>query len=344
MKWMCRMGLVALAACGSRSETEHDRVIYVRHDGADMMVWVRGNVASDVMLVVVHGGPGGESTTYIEDLHSLEADYAIAYWDQRASGASRGQFAYDRFAYPQFGADLRAVVDALDFAYAPEDVFVMGHSFGVEVGTEFVVAGDNQDRISGWMPVNGTHSIAAHGNAACWYIRTRVDEIEAHPDSYDTSELDTWRSWRSACEGSPFSMPIDRPAFDEVWERSLSLPVLPLEAQPYDPLYPDAYTSPYSGRLGAKNDWIVYTPMNAAYTDYDRSAELADVTLPVQLMWGAWDNIIPLPVGEAYHDLLGTPEADKRLVVFDQAYHSPMYDQQTEFLEQTRVFLETYRQ
>lgn len=333
------------AACGSRSETAHDRVLYVRHEGADMMTWVRGNVASGTMLIVVHGGPGGESTTYIEDLHSLEADYGVVYWDQRASGASRGTFSYDRYAYPQFGDDLKAVVEAIRFAYAPDDLFVMGHSFGVEVGTEFVVAGNNQDLISGWIPVNGTFSVTAHVDGLCWYITERVTEIETHRGDYedvDDGSLETWSTWRDDCAGPPATQPLDRDRLDTTWDRSLTLPMFPIEEQPYDPLYPAWWTSPYSARTEAVNGAMVYYPMDAAYLDFERGDDLADVTLPVQLMWGRHDNIIPLPIGQRYHDLLGTPDEDKQLIVFDQAYHSPMYEEQGPFLEALRAFLEAY--
>ena len=336
--------VVVLAACGSRSDTAHDRVLYVRHEGADMMVWVRGNVASGRLLVVVHGGPGGESTTYAEDLHPLEAELAVAYWDQRASGASRGTFPASRYTYPQFGEDLGAVVRALEFAYAPRDVFVMGHSFGVEVGTEFLVAGDNQDRITGWIPVNGTFSVTAHVDGLCDHITERVTEIEANPDAYALPEEDlaTIRGWRAECVVAPFTQPLDRAVLDTVWDRSLALPLFPVEAQPYDPFYPPWWTSPVSARAQAVNDRLVFPPMDDAYLDFERGDDLGQVTLPTLLLWGRHDNIIPRLVGERYHAALGTPDADKRLVLFDHSYHSPMYEEQGRFLDEVRAFVGAY--
>ncbi len=344
------LGLALMATgCGSLSGRDHDRVIYVRNDGADLMVWVRGNVDSGVIVVVTHGGPGSYSSTYSEDLWPLEDDYAFAYWDQRASGSSRGLFSPERYTYAQFGDDLSAVIRTLHHVYAPDDVFLMGHSFGVEVGTEFLVTGDNQDLVSGWIPVNGTSSVSLHARAQRDYVIDRVDAILADPESY-ASYGDDWleqvRVWRDWCVETPFPDPFARDYLDTVWGYALSLPgysVTDPDPIPYAYRPSGGFTSPYSDRLTLFNESMVYYPMDEAYDTFERGDALARVTVPTRLMWGRWDPIMPPLVGETYHAQLGTSEADKALVWFDYSYHSPFYEEQGRFNPALAEFIEAYR-
>lgn len=347
MRGLC-LTVLLLAACGSRSGTDHDRVIYVRNDGADLMAWVRGNVDSGVFILVSHGGPGGESTTYVEDLWPLEADYALVYWDQRGSGASRGLFGGERFTYPQFGDDLRAVVDTVEFAYQPDDIFLMGHSFGVEVGTEYLITGNNQATISGWMPVNGTFSVVTHAEAQRRFIIDRTDEILANPDSYELTDedLETLAQWRQEALDATTPSPMERDFLDLMWDRATALPAYPFENDDhtYDRGWRYGLTSPYSPWLESRNEGRSYTPMDIAYTSWDRSEEIGDVTVPTAFLWGQWDPIMPPFVAEDYYAKIGTPEDHKQIVWFEHAYHGPMYEDQAPFNEAVVAFVEAYRQ
>lgn len=336
------------AACGSRSGTEHDRVIYVRNDHADLMVWIRGNVDSKTLLVVTHGGPGGESTVYTEAMHAIEQDYGVVYWDQRSSGASRGLFRDKWYSYPQFGDDLRAVIETVGFLYEPQDIFLMGHSFGVEVGTEFLITGDNQDLVSGWIPVNGTFSVWTHAEAQRLFIIERADEIAQNPDNYDLSaaDLDVLADWKAWAESTPTPDPMERDFLDTVWDRAMAIPAYPYENpnDSFDSYWVDWYTSPYSVKLELMNENLSYYPMDDAYTRWDRRAEVADITVPTALLWGRWDPIMPNLVAEDYYAAIGTDEADKAITWFEYAYHSPMFEQQSDFDVALKDFMETYRQ
>ena len=55
------MLLLAMASisCGEVLEGTEQEVLFLRHKGADMNVWVRGNIDSKVIILVVHGGAGG---------------------------------------------------------------------------------------------------------------------------------------------------------------------------------------------------------------------------------------------------------------------------------------------
>ena len=59
------------------------------------------------------------------------------------------------------------------------------------------------------------------------------------------------------------------------------------------------------------------------------------VSLPTLIVFGKQDGIVPLEVGEIYHQILG----GSRLHIIDKAGHSPQIEQTKEFLDVTSDFL-----
>ena len=140
---------LALASCGSALEgPPHQEVLFLRHKGADMNIWVRGNIESKVVILVVHGGAGGNSAAYVPDYKdNLEKDYAIAYWDQRHGGSAQGSFPKSEFnhtnAWALMAEDMMLVIKMLRHHYGEDTkVFAWGHSWGVQLGTKFLVDHD----------------------------------------------------------------------------------------------------------------------------------------------------------------------------------------------------------
>ena len=68
-------------------------LFYLENQGAKMPILVEGNINSGVILLWVHGGPGGTAIGFQNDENistRLEPQYAMAYMDQRAAGVSQG--------------------------------------------------------------------------------------------------------------------------------------------------------------------------------------------------------------------------------------------------------------
>ena len=143
--------------CGRQEIRQNlDDTIWVRNQGADMPVYVHGNLESKVIMLVVHGGPGGNgpeyrSGSYAED---LENKYAIAYWDQRGQGMSHGKYATEEITIETMVDDLRAVILVLKEKYKGTKVFVYGHSWGGTLTAKFMVTSDYQNLADGWIESN----------------------------------------------------------------------------------------------------------------------------------------------------------------------------------------------
>ena len=96
---------------------------------ATMPVVVRGNVSSKVLIVFLHGGPGGTAMTKIgtRAFASLEEDYGIVYWDQRGANGSSGGTQKKWMNLSQYVEDLDVLVDQLKNRYHGSNIYLMGH-------------------------------------------------------------------------------------------------------------------------------------------------------------------------------------------------------------------------
>jgi pimeloyl-ACP methyl ester carboxylesterase len=155
------IGLVSCQKENNELSTNANETIYVNSDNASMRVNIRGNISSKVIMLVVHGGPGGASYFYRTDAakEKLETKYAAAYWDQRVAGASQGGKNKETVVMEQYGKDLKKVIQTLRHKYGQDlKVFLMGQSWGGMVCSQFMTEGDNQKLVNGWMHVNAVHN------------------------------------------------------------------------------------------------------------------------------------------------------------------------------------------
>src|SRR5215467_1786114 len=87
-----------------------NEIFWVTNNGADMPIRVMGNTSSKVIILIIHGGPGDGSFDY-EDARTerLREKYAVAFWDQRNSGASAGNNNLNTLSLSQMISDLEVV-------------------------------------------------------------------------------------------------------------------------------------------------------------------------------------------------------------------------------------------
>jgi pimeloyl-ACP methyl ester carboxylesterase len=155
---------VAVFACKKEEisiGTNVSDLFYLENQGADMPVLVEGNTASKVILIFVHGGPGGSGIAFNNDENIskiLEAKYAVAYHDQRAAGNSQGGNTPKLFL-DLYADDLKKLIFVLRKRYGADNkIFILSHSWGGLIAPAFLTDGNNQDLVSGWINLAGAHN------------------------------------------------------------------------------------------------------------------------------------------------------------------------------------------
>lgn len=92
---------------------------------------------NDPMLVVIHGGPGGDYRSLLNCSRFSADGFFVVFYDQRGSGLSRR---HDRGTYSSmqvFTGDLGAVINYYRRS-ANQKVILMGHSWGAMLATAYV--------------------------------------------------------------------------------------------------------------------------------------------------------------------------------------------------------------
>ncbi|SDL11255.1 Pimeloyl-ACP methyl ester carboxylesterase [Catalinimonas alkaloidigena] len=324
-------GLLCLTVACQRETPDRvaDKLNLV-HKGAEMPIWIRGNVASGKMVLFLHGGPGDCAMCYQPYFEALEKTVAVAYWDQRVAGSSSGRVHPDLLTYAQFGEDAYYVVTLLKQQYPDVDLYLLAHSFGVELAWQFLTTGDNQRLVKGAMLVNGIFSTyrwlvqmqawvleaaRAQGHTAAEQF---VTEHPLTPETLATYEWGTLYRHMHDLEGNPVSVYEDK-------KYVLNY----LFASPNTALGMFTHAGAYEG-------WARHEMLR-----YDKSTALSDITVPIGLFWGEKDGVVPLGVGLETKALL-PEDTEVTWVTFENSWHEPFITESSRFVQEVQAFVNRY--
>ncbi|MEQ8683764.1 MAG: alpha/beta hydrolase [Imperialibacter sp.] len=314
----------ALFAC-SDDTTDVKDTFYLRNDGADMPIWVRGNLDSDKIVIFFHGGPGDCAMCYRYYLKRMESEVAVAYWDQRIAGSSAGNADPASLTYEQFGEDAFYAVSLLRQQYPGKKIYIMAHSFGVELAWQFLTTGENEKMVNGLLVVNGTFSNLRWMEIMRDWV---MKEATARQDNKTLEFAETH--------------PVNNTTVNDVWvdyyRKMLDLGGNPL--------------SLYENKKFVLN-YVLFSPNTAmsqfahgkAYKDYsekvlftfDKTEELSKITLPVKFLWGEKDGVVPIEVGNETELLLTNTAVD--WTVFENSWHEPFVSENDKFIEAALSFV-----
>ncbi len=114
-----------------------DEAGFVRINGLDQWVTIRGQDLRKPVVLVLHGGPGGAISNLIARMAPLERDYVVVQWDQPGAGRTlarakgRVDPALDTAAMVRDGL---AVTDHVRARLGREKIILVGWSWGSELG------------------------------------------------------------------------------------------------------------------------------------------------------------------------------------------------------------------
>ncbi len=104
-------------------------------NGTQLHAETFGNPA-DPMIVVVHGGPGGDYRGLLNFSRFSADGYFVVFYDQRGSGLSK-RYGKEIYTIPLIIEDLDAVIKHYR-QNVGQKVFLMGHSWGAMLATAYI--------------------------------------------------------------------------------------------------------------------------------------------------------------------------------------------------------------
>jgi pimeloyl-ACP methyl ester carboxylesterase len=296
-----------------------DDIFWVTNTGADMPVWVKGNTASKTFILVVHGGPGEGAYNFADDETArLRTRYAVAYWDQRNAGSASGNNNYASLSLDQMVNDLQAVVKVMKYRYGNDiSIFLYGHSFGGLLGAAYLVAGNNQYEMKGWIDFDGAHNYPLTNSLSKkMLIDTGTSEIRKGRNVNAWTTIVNYCKTHNPNKSFNASSQIEEYAHDAqvymgVNEQGATVSLF----SPEDPMALLAnWFKMFNTHVG---DEFTQSLQEDRY-----SRQLGKVKIPVLLLWGQYDFTVPSGVGENAKKNLGSDY--KRFVIFPNSGHRPM--------------------
>jgi len=316
-----------------------DNFFFLRNKGADLPVWVKGNTASKTMIIYLHGGPGGGALGEMYLLNSefvktITNKYAMVFFDQRGSGSSQGNFDKDLMTEEQFVEDLDKLIILLKNKYGSDmNIFLYGVSWGGYLGYAYLVTGDNQNKIIGFINDSGNHnelSAANYGKKMLEYYAQQ--QISLNKNVTEWIGIQDWcQKTDTITELTEFAQ-----AFDYFGNAKKLMGDSIVSSIHWDSHahYRMTYFSPYSASSSYFN--VLF---NSFVADNFKSLNLSDklnlIVIPVFLARGKYDFSVPPEIMDEAYEKISSPVKQK--VTFEKSGHAVWSCEMKKF---TELFIE----
>lgn len=325
-----------LFACSKEGVYEGDH-FFVKNAGAEMPVYVKGNVQSGTFILFLHGGPGGSASlpSFMPVSRELENDYAFAYWDQRGSGLSMGNPEPGTFTVQQFVDDLDLVVETIKLRYNNPRIVFYGISWGGALGSAYLSTGNFQDKVDGFICMDSGHNLVDGLPKSVEFVKKYAqDQIERNID------VAYWTEARDWCATVP-----DMTKKENYFKFDAYLS----NTNAYRKNPNHEVQGPEVGALGAMNSYLsLATFFNGQYLvprfnilELNLSADMSRIKTPTVVIWGRHDGVNTIEMGyDAYNSIGGPDFQKKELVILENSAHEGYIEEQELFISTFRAFVD----
>lgn len=119
-----------------KAEGSVSELISAEIGGMDQWLLIRGEDSSSPVLLWLHGGPGAAQMPVHRAFNKdLEKEFVVVHWDQRGAGKSNHSgFSEETMTLDRFIEDVHEVTQYLKERYNQEKIFLLGHSWGTQLG------------------------------------------------------------------------------------------------------------------------------------------------------------------------------------------------------------------
>lgn len=320
-----------------------ENFFFVKNNGADLPVWVKGNLSSNTVILFLHGGPGDSSFVYtdLDSFKEIEKNFAIAYYEQRGSGNAQGTESIKNITISDFVKDTDKVIDVIRLKYNNPKIFLMGHSWGGGLGTAYLIDKAKQKKISGWIEIDGSHNEVLGSKLSREKVIAYASEkINSNTDAlywtdainwYNENPIINFENWKphrdyvEKANGYFYSKESEA-EFNKYKEKYIS-----------DNIFSTSPMNLLTYALNADNMMKCFD-----YSKIDFTKDMSNITIPSLIIWGKYDLALPVELADSAFDSLGTEDSQKYKIIFDKSGHRVMWEEQTKFANSIIDFIKKY--
>ena len=343
MKWFVQLILfiILFTSCQKEGDlTLVDEVFWVRTQGADMPIHLHGNLTNEVILLIVHGGPGGNGLEYRSGKYTvpLEEKYAVAYWDQRGQGMSHGKYDENEITVDKMVSDLEAVIKVLSIKYSKHKIVVFGHSWGGTLTAKYMISGKVHKSVSAWIESNGAHDIPKLNRDAINMFKVVANEqISIGNNTSNWSEV---LDWANSVDTNNItekeSTEVNYKGFEaEEWlaeDGVMSVSETGGNKVSY-------FFGPVNPLTSFQSGNITNFKLSNEIENTSLTSQLFKVTIPTLVLWGKYDFVVPSSLGfDTYNNI---SSVKKHIVIFEKSGHSPMANEWKDYSDAIISFIDS---
>ncbi len=338
-----------LMVSGCQKEVlDTDKHFFVRIGNSVLPVWITGNTSSNTFIVVVHGGPGAFSSLFQRSpaFKDLGKKYGLVYFDQSGTVNDQGTAGIEDVDDNVFAGQTDMVVEYVRQNYSGAKIFLMGHSNGGAVGTNYLLDPARQAKVKGWIEVDGAHiklQSPIAFNFTKNFVLNYANNKLADP-GISKKERKLWE------EGLAFETAMTEITKEN--QRTHTDWVGKAGGYYHDPKLGLQFADVMDLLLFSKNDMAAVTPnqiqaisapnqLNPAYSDY--TPVMYKITIPSLILSGRYDGILTVDLVPYAINALGTPAQDKYSFIFENSAHNPFDEEPELFYDKVEEFIETYK-
>ena len=328
--------------------TQVNDFFFLKNKNAKMPVAVQGNTASKTFVILLNGGPGGSSFLY-NDLfdamtNPLEEDYGVVYWEQRNSGAAQGSFDDALMTPNQYVEDLEQLVQLIQHHYGKDiQVFLMGLSWGGYLGYAYLSEADNQSNITGFINVVGPHNLLSMTS----FSKQRLIQAAQHQLNTSSDKVTEWQNILDWCIQKDTIL--NKEDFLVINDFAIEAELLQVDSLSMEMSSASwkeqlnfVFASPFSlNQLNTNQSTITKSQLLDRALEEGLDAFLPNITIPVIIMGGAFDYVVPIETLTEQYELLGSSE--KELIIFRKSGHSIISNETSQFVGQSKGFIDKHR-
>lgn len=331
--------LATIFSCGKESFTRVGMAndhFFLQNEGQNMPVRVAGNLSSDKLLVIIHGGPGGSAlefrSAYV--VQNVESKFAVVYWDQRYAGGSQGNGGTS--SIDQFRKDLKKLLFLLKEKYGSDKkLYLMGHSWGGFLAPYFLIEDNNQQMIAGLIQADGAFNPRTNQVMKEAFLNYGAAEISAGRNEK------FWKEIIDFCN-SPEYKENDYNVMIRLnkWAHEAEDKLKHLKPnEPENKMAPDNHIPLISHALAMFNSSRqgIY---KEAYETNPVAGNINKISLPVLLLWGKHDLVCPVKMMDVF--MQGISSTDVQTHIFNGSFHRPMENEPVEYWNTLTEWMEQH--
>lgn len=337
--------MVLISSCKKEEALSSDmeEQFYIKNGNVNMPVWIDGNGTSKTFIITVHGGPilgsGNDfyNATFAEE---MEEKYVMVYWDQRHTANSHGHLKNEDLTVDAFISDIRLLVQTLKLKYGDDiSLFLMGHSWGGMLATNYLLKESYQGDFKGWINIAGTPDAPQELIESAKLLLTISEE-----EISKGNKVTEWQDLVNTVSE------IDTNNIDKVAEKTLADQENVMFDLLGDQRYPEQYRYKGASTLfSPADDLLLFSNLihsgSLEFLEVVNKIDVVDdlykITIPTLIQFGKYDSGTSPVIGQILYDNIGAPE--KFFDVYQHSDHFCFTQEPDLFLNNTINFIETYK-